>query len=88
MICVEIGDGYEVQFDDGDRATLTAAQVRPLAVNSGNRVHCRWKGGNIYFPGAVVRSEGAAIHVDYDDGDKEITSISMMVTPGVTTDWG
>ena len=78
VICGEQNGSLEVQFDDGDRATLTPEQVRPLDVQSGTRVYCRWKGGGHYYPGRIAAIDGNAIQVDYDDGDKEATTVSML----------
>jgi hypothetical protein len=72
------GGAYEVQFDDGDRATLKEDQTLPLLVSAGDRVYCRWKGGPVYYPGEIANIIGAAIWIDYDDGDHEGTSISLI----------
>jgi DNA repair Crb2-like protein len=70
--------GLEVQFDDGDRTSVTDEEYRPLQLGIGSRVYCRWKGGGEYYPGKVSMAVGDAIHVEYDDGDKETTSVSMV----------
>lgn len=78
VIVTEGGGVCEVQFDDGDRATLKSDQARPLAISIGDRVYCRWKGGDAYYPGKIANVVGAAIWVDYDDGDHEVTSIGLI----------
>lgn len=78
VICLVAGHEVEVQFNDGDRAVVTAADVMPLAVGVGWRVCCRFQGGPFYFPGRVTDQRGEAIHVDYDDGDAEWTTVSMV----------
>lgn len=70
--------GIEVTFDDGDRSVVAPDQMRPLSVGVGSRVYCRWRGGAAYYPGKVGQAQGAAIAVDYDDGDQETTSISLI----------
>lgn len=72
------GSMVEVVFDDGDRATVNLDETRPLQVPAGKRVYCRWKGGAQYYPGQVRDSVGSAITIDYDDGDKEATSVSFI----------
>lgn len=68
-----------VQFDDGDRAALDASLARPLdGVGVGRRVYGRFRGGTYYFPGAIAARTGAAIHIVYDDGDTEWTSVGMV----------
>lgn len=72
------GASVEVTFDDGDRSRVSVEDVRPLMVRVGSRVYCRWKGGDSYYAGKVSQAQGAAIHIDYDDGDQEMTSISLI----------
>jgi hypothetical protein len=78
VVVSDAGQAKEVQFDDGGRATLTDSQMIPLSIGVGSRVYCRWKGGQQYFGGVVSSAVGSCIHVDYDDGDKESTSIAMV----------
>lgn len=77
---VVVGDGTvsEVQFDDGDRSMVPADEMRPLAVAVGTKIQCRWKGGDAYYAGKVSAVYGQALHVAYDDGDQEVTSVSMI----------
>lgn len=72
------GSRLVVQFDDGDRSPLAASQVMPMAVASGTRVFGRYQGGRYYYPGAVTSRTGDAIHIAYDDGDQEWTSVGMV----------
>jgi hypothetical protein len=78
IISAADGVRLQIQFDDGDRATLLASQVRPLIVGEGSRVFGRFKGGAYYYPGAATARNGEAIHIAYDDGDEEWTTISMI----------
>ncbi len=77
---VVVGDGPspEVQFDDGDRSMVAVAEMRPLQVAIGTKLQCRWKGGEAYYPGKVAAVYGHAMHIAYDDGDQEVTSICMI----------
>ncbi|MDQ2985773.1 MAG: DUF4537 domain-containing protein [Armatimonadota bacterium] len=72
------GDTFEVQYDDGDRTTLNSSQIKPLQITAGSRVYGRWQAGAQYYPGKVSTAAGEAIHIDYDDGDKESTTVSMV----------
>lgn len=72
------GDKFRIQFDDGDQATVAAKQIAPLDIKVGSRVFGRWQGGPAYFPGKVDQQNGEKIHVRYDDGDEEWTTISMV----------
>jgi hypothetical protein len=77
---IESIDGvkYQVQFDDGDRAAVVAKQIAPMDIKVGSRVFGRWQGGPAYFPGKVDQKDGEKIHIRYDDGDEEWTTISMV----------
>jgi hypothetical protein len=72
------GKRVHVAFDDGDQALVTPDQVEGLDIGVGDRVFCRWKGGPQFYPGEVVQKEGERIHVRYDDGDEEWTSVRMV----------
>ena len=78
VVVSDAGQAQDVQFDDGGRATLSSSQMRPLSIGAGQRVFCRWKGGEQYYGGRVSSAVGGCILVDYDDGDKESTSVSMV----------
>ena len=78
VIVESAGGGFLVQFDDGDRSQVAANEVRPLNVSVGDRVYGRWQGGKSYFPGKVASSMANAIHIHFDDGDQEVTSVSMV----------
>ena len=78
VICGMAGFEVDVQYDDGDRATLSQSDVRPLALGIGSRVWGRWQAEACYYPGTITRQLGAAIHIDYDDGDAEWTTIGMV----------
>jgi len=72
------GEEYTVQFDDGDRALVTARQIMPLDIKVGSRIFGRWQNGELYYPGRVDQQNGDKIHVRYEDGDEEWTTISMV----------
>lgn len=72
------GSKYQVEFDDGDQAAVTAEQIASLDIKVGSRVFGRWKGGPAYFPGKVDQMNGEEIHIRYDDGDEEWTTISLV----------
>ncbi len=78
VVVTSSGNAMEVQFDDGGRATLTPDQIKPLNIRVGQRIQCRWKGGPQYFPGVISSQNANAIGIDYDDGDKESTSVSLI----------
>jgi tetratricopeptide (TPR) repeat protein len=67
-----------LRFDDGDAAWVPAGLVTDLDVTVGSRVFARWQGGRVFFPGRVDQQRGQKIHIRYDDGDQEWTSVSMV----------
>lgn len=72
------GERTYVRFDDGDKEWTTCDNLTKLDIEPGDKVFCRWKGGQYYFPGRVGRMDGEKIYVEYDDGDKEWTTISYI----------
>jgi predicted Zn finger-like uncharacterized protein len=67
-----------VAYDDGEHAHLLPPQVRALDLKQGDRVHARWQGGPNYYPGRIDEMNGDDIHVRYDDGETEWTTIGMV----------
>lgn len=69
------GDAVTIVYDDGERETRPANQVKAYNWREGSRVECRWKGGDEWYPGRIdsVGGDGESIHVSYDDGDAERT---------------
>lgn len=67
---------YFVIFDDFDREWLDTDLLRPEDIDAGSRVECRWEGDFTYYPGTVRKRVKEAIHVLYDDGDEEFTTIA------------
>jgi hypothetical protein len=72
------GKRVHVLFDDGDQAQLTPDRLRPLALNVGDRVYCRLKGGPAFYPCEVTSKHGEVIAVHYDDGEEETTSVRLV----------
>jgi hypothetical protein len=67
-----------VLFDDGNQAIVTPDRVRPMEVSAGDRVLCRWQGRPEFYPGEVTHVKEEKIHVRYDDGDEEWTSVRLL----------
>ena len=78
VVCSVTSEGIEVQFDDGDREYVGLNEARLLKLKAGMRVQCRWQGGDGFYQGVIREITGSALHIDYDDGDKEVTSASMI----------
>ncbi len=70
-----------VQYLDGLERMLTPELVRKFDLKTGAKIECRWAGGPHYFPGTLDRIEGERVHVKYDDGDDEWTSLRLLRIP-------
>ncbi len=67
------GGNITVRYDDGERETLAASQVRPYDWMIGMKVECNFKGAGEWYPGRIASLAGESIGIAYDDGDKETT---------------
>ena len=70
------GAGFSVNFDDGDTAVLPASKIRSINWKVGTRVQCNWKNSGRYYQGTITEMDGDSIHISYDDGDQEDSTIS------------
>lgn len=71
------GDRVTVAYDDGDRETMNVGLVRPYTWAIGTRVECNFKNGGKWYPGVIASLAGAAIGINYDDGDRERTKTGL-----------
>lgn len=78
VVCGVGAGQLDIQFDDGGRDTVPIAESRPVQLVSGMRVYGNWGGAGAYYPGRIAAVQGAALFLEYDDGDKEVTSISLV----------
>ncbi len=72
------GDRFFVVFDDGDKEWSVADRMLPEDLRAGDRVFGNWKNLGRYYPGRITRRDGRDIHITYDDGDQEDTTISFV----------
>ncbi len=72
------GDKYFIVFDDGDEEWTTADRMTAEDLRVGDRVFGNWKKGGTYYPGKITKREGHNIHISYDDGDQEDTTIGVV----------
>jgi hypothetical protein len=72
------GNLYEIAFDDGDAAWVHQANVRTLDIRVGSDVFCRMQAGPLYYPASVRQQNGEKIQVQYENGQLEWTTISMV----------
>jgi Domain of unknown function (DUF4537) len=75
----EIKDGkYLVRFDDKDKAWLSDDEVAGYQPTFGDRVEGDWLGKGKFYSGKITKRNGEKIHIEYDDGDYEDTTISYL----------
>jgi len=67
------GGKVTIRYDDGDRETVSAANVRPYDWMIGMKVECNFKGQGNWYRGTIASLAGEKIGIAYDDGDKETT---------------
>ena len=77
VVEVDRGKGVTVAYDDGDRETLSANQVKDYDWRVGSVVECRWKSGAKWYRGKITALSDDRLSIAYDDGDREKTKTGM-----------
>lgn len=72
------GEKSFFQFADGDEAWLKKDQMQTFNVKVGTRVQGNWQNDGAFYNGRVTKRSGDAIHIVYDDGDVEDTTIASV----------
>lgn len=67
------GGKITIQYDDGDRETVSKNAIRPYDWKIGSKVECNYKGAGDWYSGTISSLAGEKIGIAYDDGDKETT---------------
>src|SRR6516165_1890300 len=70
-----------INFDDGDAGWVDLAHVQPLALERGCRVMSRRRMGPNFFPGEIDDIDGDNVHVEFDDGKEEWTTVASLRIP-------
>lgn len=70
-----------IQFDDGDSGWVELAFVQPLALELGQRVMSRRRMGPHFFPGEIQEVDGEHLHIEFDDGKEEWTTVASLRIP-------
>src|SRR5262245_11250745 len=69
----------QVFFYDGEIAWVHRAHIQASDSVAGSRVIARIRSGPAYFPATVSEQHGEKIHIRYDHGEEEWTSISLVL---------
>jgi hypothetical protein len=72
------GTRYVIGFDDGDKQETPGEEVIADDIKVGDKVQGNFKRAGKYFPGKITTRTGDQIHIKYDDGDEEDTTIGMV----------
>lgn len=67
---------YSVEFGDGSSAWIFASQMLEDDIKVGDRISAKRKG--TYSWGKITKRNGNDIHISYDDGDEEDTTIDVV----------
>ncbi|HOO77752.1 MAG TPA: tudor domain-containing protein [bacterium] len=71
-------DRYYVVYDDGDEEWTTAERLTFDDIEEGDTVFGNWRGQGVYYPGKISLRRGGEVHIVYDDGDEEDTTVSAV----------
>jgi hypothetical protein len=74
-------DRVTVQYLDGPERMLTPELIKRFDLRTGMIVECRWSGGPHYFPGKIDKLEGERVHIVYDDGAEQWSTIRLVRIP-------
>ncbi len=73
----EAGPTAHVAYLDGDEADVPVASLRQGVFGPGLRVSVNWKGRRAYYDGVIRQRVGAAVFVEYEDGDRGWTTVAQ-----------
>lgn len=76
------GENYVVGYDDGTSAPLPADHLRPLVIETGQRLQANWLGAGTWYSGVVERKDGDKLAIKYADGDEETIEVSKVRLAG------
>src|ERR1051325_1968423 len=68
----------QIAFDDGQSDWVLITEMMPLQLKKGTRVSGRLQAGGTYYPGVIDRLEGDKLHIRYDQGEEEWTTVSLI----------
>lgn len=72
------GERYFVVFDTGNEEWTTADHMTADDLREGDRVFGNWQNRGTYYNGRITKRMGRDIHIKYDDGDEEDTTIGVV----------
>jgi hypothetical protein len=79
------GQSLFIFYDDGSRDWVPVAAVRPLDVQPGSRVFCRFRAGPLFYPATVQTRNGDQLLLRYDHGGIEWSVVAYIRVSSGTT---
>lgn len=77
---VEPSGNVAIAYLDGEKEVVSPGNVRAFDWNVGTVVACNWKRSGKWFRGKIASLSGDAVHISYDDGDQEDTTLAFCRT--------
>lgn len=77
---------YSVEFGDGSSAWIFTAQILPDDIKVGDHILADWGKGGTYYWGKIAARNGDDIHITYDEGGEEDTTIDVVKVVRPRTD--
>jgi len=74
-------DRLGVVYADGDTERLERGDLYPDQIGVGSRVEARIRQWDRFFPGRITQRVAHAVFVEFDDGDRQWTSIGLVRAP-------
>jgi hypothetical protein len=71
-------DLYQVEYDDGTKEWLEGPEILTYTITPGDRVEANWLNRGLYYRGTVTARKGKNVHINYDDGDEEDTTVDKL----------
>jgi hypothetical protein len=69
---------YSIEYLDGDSEYRFEKFLQAEKLGPGDAVFGNWQGKGKYFKGKITKRNGDDIHIKYDDGDQEDTTIGRV----------
>ena len=70
-----------IAFDDGDSGWVPLSELRPLRLEIDQLILCRKEMGPLFYPAVIADVSGETVHVTFDDGEDEWTTVAAVRIP-------
>lgn len=81
VLCIDEDVAF-IKFDDGDRAIVPLEDLRAIQMSRGDTIYCRRdRALRRYYPAEILSVRDEELHVQYEDGAEDFTTISFIRVP-------